>query len=105
KVKSPDPGLTLMQRSDELHDIINTTGATFLGLSVGCARCHDHRFDPISIRDYYGIRAVFAGVHHGERSIKKPKDSDRVANLRRQLADVESEIVAAEPLADPSLKS
>src|ERR1051325_7220740 len=75
KVKSPDINLTLMQRSDELHDMVNTTAATFLGLTVGCARCHDHKFDPISIRDYYGMRAVFAGVRHGERPVKKVADA------------------------------
>ncbi len=104
KVKSPDINLTLMQRGDELHDIINTTGATFLGLTVGCARCHDHKFDPVSMRDYYGIRAVFAGVQHGERPIQKQADTTRVNALRRQLAELEREIIAAEPGADPKAK-
>ena len=104
RVKSPDINLTLMQRGDELHDIINTTGATFLGLTVGCARCHDHKFDPVSQRDYYGIRAVFAGVQHGERPIKKQGDPERIKALRRQLADLEREIIAAEPSADPTAK-
>ena len=94
KVKSPDINLTLMQRGDELHDIINTTGATFLGLTVGCARCHDHKFDPISIRDYYGMRAIFAGVQHGERPIKKEADAARIKDLRRQLAELGREINA-----------
>ena len=42
-------------------DWVDTTGAAFLGLTLGCARCHDHKFDPISQRDYYRMRAVFAG--------------------------------------------
>ncbi len=104
KVKSPDVNLTLMQRGDELHDIINTTGATFLGLTVGCARCHDHKFDPISMRDYYGMRAVFAGVRHGERPIKQQADPERIKALRRQLGELEHAISAAEPVADPTAK-
>ncbi|MBM3993566.1 MAG: DUF1553 domain-containing protein [Planctomycetes bacterium] len=104
KVKSPDINLTLMQRGDELHDIINTTGSTFLGLTVGCARCHDHRFDPISQKDYYAMRAVFAGVQHGERPIKKQADIARIKELRQQLAALEREIIAAEPIAEPSAK-
>jgi mono/diheme cytochrome c family protein len=74
-VKSPDINLTLMQRQDELGDIINTTGTAFMGLTLGCARCHNHKFDPITQRDYYSIQAVFAGVNHGERSLPVPKDS------------------------------
>ena len=40
---------------------MDTVGAAFLGLTVGCARCHDHKFDPISQRDYYSMTALFAG--------------------------------------------
>ena len=47
--------------NERLTDWTDTTGAVFLGLTIGCARCHDHKFDPISQRDYYGLQAVFAG--------------------------------------------
>ncbi len=66
-VKSPDINLTLMQRQNELDDMINTTGTAFLGLTLGCARCHNHKFDPIRQSDYYSLQAIFAGVQHGER--------------------------------------
>ncbi|MFT5302718.1 MAG: hypothetical protein ACI87E_002551 [Mariniblastus sp.] len=68
-VKSPDINLTLMQREDELADYVNTTSTAFLGLTVGCARCHNHKFDPILQRDYYAMQAVFSGVRHGERRL------------------------------------
>jgi len=48
-------------RYEQLTDWVDTTGAAFLGLTVGCARCHDHKFDPISKQDYYDLQAVFAG--------------------------------------------
>ena len=55
--------MVLMQneqtRSDELDDIVSTTSLAFLGLTVGCARCHDHKFDPIAQKDYYRMIAVF----------------------------------------------
>ncbi len=60
---------TRQQRSNDLDDMVSTTGAAFLGLTVGCAKCHDHKFDPTAQRDYYRMSACFAGVRHGERSI------------------------------------
>ncbi len=45
---------------DWLADAADTTGAAFLGLTVGCARCHDHKYDPVSQRDYYALQATFA---------------------------------------------
>jgi len=53
----------LRQRRQEiLNDITDTTGAVFLGLTYGCARCHDHKFDPILHKDYYRLQAFFAGT-------------------------------------------
>lgn len=52
-------------RYNELDDMVSTTGAALLGLTVGCARCHDHKFDPIPTRDYYRL---LAGLHSGNRA-------------------------------------
>ncbi len=76
-VKGQDPKLGKMQRMNELDDMINTTGTTFLGLTTGCARCHDHKFDPISQRDYYAMQAVFAGVSHGDRNLPPSAETKR----------------------------
>ncbi|HKA00709.1 MAG TPA: PSD1 and planctomycete cytochrome C domain-containing protein [Candidatus Solibacter sp.] len=46
-------------KQESLDDIVTTTSMTFLGMTVGCARCHDHKFDPIRQADYYRIQAVF----------------------------------------------
>jgi hypothetical protein len=103
RVKSPDIALTLQQRADELHDIVSTTASAFLGLTVGCARCHNHKFDPVSQVDYYGMSAVFAGVQHGERKVSgamgTPERRTRAEKLRQELADVERAIADAEPIA------
>src|SRR5262249_49189327 len=78
------------QRMDDLDDVVTATGATFLGLTVNCARCHDHKFDPISQKDYYALQAVFAGVQHADRDIRTPGQmSPAVAQLRGELAQVE----------------
>ena len=73
-VKSPDITLSLMQRQEELADIVNTTGTAFMGLTMGCARCHNHKFDPILQKDYFAMQAVFAGVNYGERPLRKKAD-------------------------------
>lgn len=76
-VKSPDKNLTLMQRQDELSDLINVTGTTFMGLTLGCARCHNHKFDPVTQRDFYSLQAIFAGVNHGDRSLPVSPDQKK----------------------------
>ncbi|MDG2487036.1 MAG: DUF1553 domain-containing protein [Roseibacillus sp.] len=94
-VKSPDKALTLMQRQDELADMINTTGTAFLGMTIGCARCHNHKFDPIRQKDYYAMQAVFAGVKFGERELPEREDSreqQEISDLRKRVEGMEVEL-------------
>lgn len=53
-------------RANELDDLVSTTGSVMLGLTVGCARCHDHKYDPIAMTDYYRLSAVFAPTERRE---------------------------------------
>lgn len=52
--------------ADEWEEHVDTLSRTFLGLTLACARCHDHKFDPLTAADYYGIAGVFASVRHAE---------------------------------------
>jgi len=67
---------TRQQRINDLDDMIATVGAGFLGLTLNCARCHDHKFDPISQKEYYRLTAILAGVRHGERPLSPPSSND-----------------------------
>jgi len=105
-VKGQDPLLGLMQRQDELADMVNTTGTAFLGLTTGCARCHNHKFDPISQTDYYAMQAVFAGVEHGEQALPLTPTAKanveaievQIQQLRESLARYKRNIGTREPV-------
>ncbi len=58
-------------RGDELEDVIGAVSQTFLGLTVNCARCHDHKFDPVPQVEYYRLAAALGGVRHGERDMSQ----------------------------------
>ncbi len=88
-------------RQDELEDTIGVVGQTFLGLTLNCARCHDHKFDPITAREYYQIGSALAGADHGERDYTPPDVIRqlaawrvRIESLTKQLQDQETPIRA-----------
>lgn len=68
-------------RQDELDEIINSTSAAFLGLTVGCARCHNHKFDPIQQGEYYALQAAFSGVFYGYRRLRGSENDRWTAEL------------------------
>ncbi len=72
-------------RYDELDDMVSTTGTGFLGLTIGCARCHDHKFDPIPMRDYYQMVSVFGNTIRSNVEIEINPES-----TRKKLADWET---------------
>jgi cytochrome c553 len=107
-VGNQTPEGMLQQRADDLDDMITATGTTFLGLTIQCARCHDHKFDPISQRDYYSLQAVFAGVEHAEREVPAAEAASKLreaAAVREELARIDSLLDEKEPLAEPSQDS
>ncbi len=81
-------------------DMVTTTLSTFLSTTAHCARCHDHKFDPISMKDYYALQAVFAGVDKAER----PYDADPQTLRRRQdLLKAKDRLASLRNTSDASL--
>jgi hypothetical protein len=102
QVKGQDPVLRANQRADEMHDIVSATGSTFLGLTVGCARCHDHKFDPVSQVDYFRVRAIFEGVQHAERELRPADAGERqkkAESLRLEIASIDAALARFQPKA------
>jgi hypothetical protein len=76
--------MRLRVREEELEDTVALVGQTFLGLTINCARCHGHKFDPIPQKDYYSFKAGLDGVWHGNRSILPPAAAKlRAAHIDR----------------------
>ena len=78
----------LQKYANDRDDMIMATSTAFLALTTNCARCHDHKFDPILQKDYYQMRAVFEGVQHTSRRLLTPRAS---AALEKKKARVETE--------------
>lgn len=101
-----EPADPLQARYDELDDIVATTGQVFLGLTIDCARCHDHKIDPIPQTDYYSILAFLADVtSYGVRSdqvsnnqidVTPPEVAQRYAELDQQRQTLEEQLTAIE---------
>jgi len=82
-------------RQDELDEVIRTVSQSLFGLTIGCARCHDHKFDPILQRDYYGMQAIFAGLRYGNRRLRGAQNDDWTSQLpakQKQLADLKTKL-------------
>ncbi|MDZ4406044.1 PSD1 and planctomycete cytochrome C domain-containing protein [Prosthecobacter sp.] len=76
-----EPADPAADRYDQLDDIVSTTGQAFLGLTIGCARCHDHKFEPLATRDYYSLVAVFNPLQRptkGRTELTVPVDGTEV---------------------------
>ncbi|MEC9093729.1 MAG: DUF1553 domain-containing protein [Planctomycetota bacterium] len=98
--------MKLLARQDEIEEVLATLGQTFVGLTINCARCHDHKYDPITQKDYYQMASAISGLGHGEQTVKSQVDENQIRDLdqairrlRKQIAQIDagvkSEIITA----------
>ena len=78
-----EPAAIRQARADRMDEIMQTVGASIMGVTMGCARCHSHKFDPITIQDYYAMTAVFQDVEFGSRF---PEFSDEHPRKKKGMA-------------------
>ncbi len=89
-------------RALDRDDMVSNTIATFNSLTVHCARCHEHKFDPIPMKDYYQLQAVFAGVERGDRPVTR-KDAKTQAFAVRPIPPRPIHILARGDVERPGL--
>ncbi|MFP6768773.1 MAG: DUF1549 domain-containing protein, partial [Planctomycetaceae bacterium] len=89
-----EPADPTADRYDQLDDVLGTTSTTFLGLTIHCARCHDHMFEPLSQKDYYGLLAAFTPMKRPEtiKSATHREEHDRMVGSRKELESYRSSI-------------
>ena len=93
-----------LARQDALDEIVNNIGQTFLGLSIGCARCHDHKFDPVTSIDYYAMQAMVAGVEYDDREWRSEETTNkkqRAVKLQEEADILQRSIDEFAPIARP----
>jgi mono/diheme cytochrome c family protein len=91
-----------LARQDSLDEILVNVSQTFLGLSIGCARCHDHKFDPVTHHDYYALQSFFAGVHYADRPLQTPEAKEELTKAkaaRDEAAQIDKKITKLFPRA------
>ncbi len=76
-------------RMESMFDRMDCLGKSVLGLTIQCAQCHNHKFDPISQEEYYRLFAFLNNDHEGSMVAYTPREQMQVANLRRQIQDLE----------------
>ena len=79
----------VVARADERHERVDTTTRAFLGLTVGCARCHDHKYDPITMKDYYGLAGIFNASEYHEYPMVPKKVADEWTAEEKKIKDLE----------------
>lgn len=85
-----------LARQDEIEDVLATLGQAFVGLTFHCARCHDHKFDPISQTEYYQLASTISGLGFGERVVTIAEERAKLSKIDRQIVELRSKLATIE---------
>ena len=85
---------SVKKKADIVDEQLDTIGRAFLGLSIGCARCHDHKFDPISARDYYAMAGIFHSMTIHDSTLTGPRFDAETADLRAKVDGISKQIAS-----------
>jgi hypothetical protein len=84
-------------RMDAMFDRMDAVGKSILGLSIACAQCHNHKYDPLTQAEYYRLFAFLNNDHEAQRVVYTPAEQMQVAELRRRMAEIEAGLRRANP--------
>lgn len=84
-------------RVDSIVDRVNTTGAVFLGLTIGCCQCHDHKFDPLAQREYYQFFAFFNNCDEPSLELGSPEQTRKKQELQTEIAALQKSLNTVDP--------
>lgn len=84
-------------RMDAMFDRMDAIGKTFLGLTIQCAQCHNHKYDPLTQEEYYRLFAFINNDHESQRVVYSVEELAKVATLRQQIDDLEQALIKNTP--------
>jgi hypothetical protein len=95
-------------RNEQLTEMTNIVGSALLGVTLGCARCHDHKFDPIRQKDYYRVQAYFAELQFDDVPLSSQEEQEawkaKAAPVQKQLADLRKSLKNLDDAKKPAVE-